>query len=488
MLLSAWPTQPEGRTQPTSSGSLRAIPGSYDLDAWPINVPLQREEQLVSWATRLADRYGVTPAVLLRTLLPRVSSYSRLRVGARLAQPNAVINTCTGINDRQRRAAWDTEQRLGHERVHLGRTSGLRMKLPVRRGSYFCPACLAEGSYWHQSWTDPAVFVCVHHAILLQSGCPRCGVEPFTTTTWASTLHASYECHAPAHEARTKRTRIVTCHTDLRNAPTSPASADLIAATNLLLAPDTDRDELAFGGRRVTIREARAALLLLAFGHLRTTGRDDPEHDDDSLFSGALEHAMWVLYSGDRARVAARAATSPGLRPGSTLAPLHMSPSMLTRRVNPLLHAVVLDAHGEFFSRPRQLSFRIGTPWPRLPVACRHRLTPHPANATDWETRPAPLEAIRARMGHDLLPAFRTLHDDEILAAAVAIALVGRPDTVNAITENLGSGRSEANTIPHVWDRLAEAHGWTALRTAMIQRADEISQLTHGARTKSDGL
>jgi hypothetical protein len=46
---------------------LRSIPGGYDIDRWPICVPIGPEETIQSWLMRAALRYGVTPRALLAT-------------------------------------------------------------------------------------------------------------------------------------------------------------------------------------------------------------------------------------------------------------------------------------------------------------------------------------------------------------------------------------------------------------------------------------
>jgi hypothetical protein len=50
--------RPRGRT-------LRSIPGGYDIDRWPICVPIRPHETVPSWLMRAALRYGITPRALL---------------------------------------------------------------------------------------------------------------------------------------------------------------------------------------------------------------------------------------------------------------------------------------------------------------------------------------------------------------------------------------------------------------------------------------
>jgi hypothetical protein len=44
---------------------LRSIPGGYDIDRWPICVPIGPDETVPSWLMRAALRYEITPRALL---------------------------------------------------------------------------------------------------------------------------------------------------------------------------------------------------------------------------------------------------------------------------------------------------------------------------------------------------------------------------------------------------------------------------------------
>ena len=46
---------------------LRSIPGGYDINRWPICVPIRPDETVQSWLMRAALRYGITPRALLVT-------------------------------------------------------------------------------------------------------------------------------------------------------------------------------------------------------------------------------------------------------------------------------------------------------------------------------------------------------------------------------------------------------------------------------------
>ena len=50
------------------SRRLREIPGGYDINRWPISVGIGVEEPISAWLMRIAVRYELTPARILREL------------------------------------------------------------------------------------------------------------------------------------------------------------------------------------------------------------------------------------------------------------------------------------------------------------------------------------------------------------------------------------------------------------------------------------
>jgi TniQ len=54
------------REQRPHPRQLRSIPG-YDINRWPICVPIRPDETIQSWLMRGALRYGITPRALLAT-------------------------------------------------------------------------------------------------------------------------------------------------------------------------------------------------------------------------------------------------------------------------------------------------------------------------------------------------------------------------------------------------------------------------------------
>ena len=59
-----------------------------------------------------------------------------------------------------------------------------------RRGSRYCPSCLAElGGRWLLAWRLGWMFACTAHGVLLCDACPACGQEPRSRTGRTSGLN-----------------------------------------------------------------------------------------------------------------------------------------------------------------------------------------------------------------------------------------------------------------------------------------------------------
>ena len=64
-----------------------------------------------------------------------------------------------------------------------------------RRGSRYCPSCLAElGGRWLLAWRLGWIFACTAHGVLLCDTCPACGQEPRSRTGRASGLNPPGTC------------------------------------------------------------------------------------------------------------------------------------------------------------------------------------------------------------------------------------------------------------------------------------------------------
>ena len=131
----------------------------------PLRVPPVPGEAIDSWLEALARRHQVTVGTLTAALgwpLP--------------ASPGGLV---TGIPAQVLR-------RLEHQAgLAAGRLDDavLDRYLPLgpvrRRGSRYCPSCLAErDGRWLLSWRLGWTFACTAHGVLLCDTCPSCGQAP----------------------------------------------------------------------------------------------------------------------------------------------------------------------------------------------------------------------------------------------------------------------------------------------------------------------
>src|SRR4051794_25450167 len=60
----------EGLRDAAAERRLRLVPGGYDIDVWPVHVPLEPGEHVVSWLARLASRLEISPRDVLSAAAP----------------------------------------------------------------------------------------------------------------------------------------------------------------------------------------------------------------------------------------------------------------------------------------------------------------------------------------------------------------------------------------------------------------------------------
>ena len=131
----------------------------------PLRVPIVPGEALDSWLEALARRHQVTVGTLVAALRWHMP-----------ASPGGLV---AGIPAQVLR-------RLEHQAgLPAGRLDGavLDHYLPTgparRRGSRYCPSCLAESDgRWLLAWRLGWMFACTAHDVLLCDTCPACGQAP----------------------------------------------------------------------------------------------------------------------------------------------------------------------------------------------------------------------------------------------------------------------------------------------------------------------
>lgn len=191
----------------------------------PLRVPPVPGEAIDSWLEALARRHQVTVGTLVTALGWHMPS-----------SPGGLV---AGIPAQVLRRL---EHQAGLPAGHLD-GAVLDRYLPLgpvrRRGSRYCPSCLAErDGRWLLGWRLGWVFACTAHGVLLCDSCPACGQAPRSRTGRTSGLHPPGTC------ANTIK-RHQHCGADLRTvtadrlAPGHPALAAQRWTASLLILDDT---------------------------------------------------------------------------------------------------------------------------------------------------------------------------------------------------------------------------------------------------------
>lgn len=239
---------PPARPDPTpcpapSAARLRQIPGGYDIDRWPITVPIRPGETIPGWLLHVASRYQLSPAQLLREFGFTSRPTTVDRVLDQVVACSREITWCLGLPPRALSPALcggPVEASLGR---YLAHRRGIR---PRSSGSRFCPRCLADPDcIWQRQWTHPLLPICLRHRLRLQTRCPGCGQVPFSDTTWLGSHGPPWHC--PQRRPREGADRKVRpfCRHDLSDATVIDADEDLCTAQRYLtaLAEATDIDD-----------------------------------------------------------------------------------------------------------------------------------------------------------------------------------------------------------------------------------------------------
>ncbi|MFC9836446.1 TniQ family protein [Rhodococcus sp. NPDC127530] len=221
---------------------MRPIPGGYDIDRWPITVPIRPGETIPGWLMHFAARYQLSPAQLLREFGFTSRPATVDRVLDQVVECSREITWCLGLPPRALSPALcggPVEASLGR---YLAHRRGIR---PRFSGSRFCPRCLADPDcIWQREWAHPLLPICLRHRLRLQTRCPGCGQVPFSDTTWLGSHGPPWHC--PQRRPRDTADRKVRpfCRHDLRDAAAIDADDNLCTAQRYLtaLAEATDSD------------------------------------------------------------------------------------------------------------------------------------------------------------------------------------------------------------------------------------------------------
>lgn len=469
---------PAPREPPPAGHRLRAVPAGYDLAGWPFATPLRPEESIAGWWRRVATRYEMSPAGLLRELRIRVGSLRPARVEQRLSRHNPHLTSRTGVSDEVRAAAFTRQTSDLNRLGGLQHRYGHDMTLPTSPGSRYCPHCLAEDEMWRTAWRDPFTVVCPTHRVVLAQVCPGCGKSPFATGSWATRDTALTMCTEVIDQPqRVPRTHRTPCTVDLRDTATTPADRDLIDA-HALLGGDTTAPggRVMIAGLPATAAEAADALMLLTLESATTAPVITGQHHTDQV-AVAVRHAGQVLATRSLAQAGEVADRYGLLRPQGTLAPIAPAHALRAHPIHPVLHAIALHALGDYLPAATQLAFRVGSDWPRTPTGLRHQHTPTPRFATDWDLPPVPFSSLPQLWWPVGLPGVPGLGDDRArFAVSVAVASVGRNMSTASIAQHLGAPAHAASRVTTEWARLATGVGWPVVREAIITAATWLAR------------
>lgn len=455
---------------------LRGIPGGYDLDRWPIHVELKHDETLISWWTRLAHRYGVSPAHLFAEVGMSKNFYTPILTNEWLGEPQEIVAKRTGVDDAQRAAAFERHMDILNSERRLSNRYMAYRPLPVLTGSRFCPQCLLEQQAWSPEWRHPWIVACIRHKTLLLTSCPGCGSQPFSTFTWARRIRSPSTCTEYSNQPRRGRGYArAGCTVDLATLSAPSAPEDLIRASQLIRPTPGQPNRIEFcAGKQLTHEHASESMHLLA-NEDRHNYRGKRLHTSDEHIATALLRAFQILNQPSLAEAAEKADEYDLLRVQGRLTPIGPGRALAQAPLDPLLHAIRLQSLHDRLPPSSQLAFRIGSSWPRIPHNLRHTATFKPEHEPSWEILPPPMSAIPQLWWPKGLPGFDLTGDEQAqFAISIAVTCIGRSITVASAAERLGAPKPASARIVSTWRRIAQQSSWPNLRHALLTAADQL--------------
>ncbi len=448
-------------------GAFEQSPGGYDIDRLPLRVLPLHGEHTISWLTRWAHRYGLSPGQLLTRLGAPTPAAPMARIEKHLLRYRTTITRAAGLTALP--TGFDTNQRGGQLDRYMAGYHDLR-RPPVNR-TRFCPACLAEsGGAWRHEWTLALQLVCSRHQVLLVRCCPDCRRQRFASPAWMSSISPPWVCSEPVPDGHTCRSRFPACGRDLRTVPTVPVSLDdiLLQARLWHMADEAAEDPevtTAACGFDVTRRDLFDAVLELTVEHLGEPGRLYRRDTDPQTTIAALRAAFTVVDQADAAAAAGVAGQHRLLHPAGTVTPIGPDHVLTRRRRNPLLASIRLGSLGPRLSPSSQLVFRTGSERPRYPAARTSPTGPPPPGATQLAWIPQQL------WPDQLTPWIPNSDHRGRAAAALMLAKVGSTRPWRAIAIDLGLPASFASYPPTLVRHLQREHVWPAV----VARLDELA-------------
>jgi hypothetical protein len=467
--------------EPAGPGrSLRAIPGGYDIDRWPIACAIRAGETIESWLARAAARYGITPRELLAEagVADRIERPGRL---ARLVRQHAVQLACTlGCPKADVHSA--AAEMLPNSAVvdYLSRYHAVTRPTPA--GSAFCPECLSEPDpHWKREWSSVFAITCGIHGCLLVRTCPRCSEQPWSTSSWLSQEPDTpiYRCPNRPRRSSGRMRRTRRCNFDLRSIEPFEMDADAICAHRL--AFQLWRQYVQDPGSRLRVTDidvtatiAFDALCQLVDESVRIFTLFEDDYDRTALVR-ALRNAGEVLSSESASAAADKADAVELLNPAGPTTPIGPDNVLLRRKRNPLLAAIRLGSVRATLSPAAQLTFDCGNRHPRYPIR-------ENADRT-WQRLPEHCPALPeldpARIPQVLWPGtvWAGAGDTATLAAAaqaMALTKIGdtRPWTIIAL--DLGLPKGMATPVTQYWRQVVRDGHWPEALAALTNLKEHL--------------
>lgn len=460
-------TEPIGRR-----GRLRGLVGGYDIERWPITVPIGPGEHVASWLARLAHRYDVAPSKLLEVAGASLTSHSPSRLLTQLDQRGPVLERLLDLPEGAVTAAATVP--LTAARVAYMRAYRQRRPVPVTVACRFCPSCLAQDEgRWAAAWSEPLHLACPRHGVYLQARCPGCGQVPRSSGTWMTTSAPPWQC-PQRHERATgqgPRTRAPWCEMDLREVPESlPAPAVLLGAQQLLLdLASVPREEgVVCAGIQTGAGECVEAFLELVTEYAAGAGTPVALETCPDRLAAAVTAAHRVLSAPSLVAAAAIADAHGLLDVAGDLTPVGQPPARVRRRAhNPVLVAVRLASLAEQLAPASQLMYRTASDRPRYPASLLP-LDPVAAGGRADHTEPQAHASGLALIPQVLWPGCLAEHAAVAgphgrVALAMGLAKIGSLASWRTIAVELDLPGWVAGHLRHCWDRLRRPDRWKSV-------------------------
>jgi TniQ protein len=461
---------------------LRSIPGGYDINRWPICVPIRPDETIQSWLMRGALRYGITPRALLATAGVDEHIDRPARFAVAVSRHTDHLAHLLGCAPDEVRAAVPRIHPNTALSDYVQRYKGLRRA--VLAGSSYCPQCLAEPDpHWKRQWSNVFALACVEHSCLLVRACPYCGEAPWSTTAWLSNPENSPDrCAIRLRHGPDDRIGVGArfCNYDLRTIEVFDVDPDLVRVQQFItglceryfLDPD---GTLTIAGVEVTSTIAFDAICELLDESLDILTLFAPGYDRTKL-TRALRDCHTILSSRTVNDAARKADDSGLLNPGGPVTPIAPDNVILRRPRNPLLAAIRIHALTPSLSPTTQLMLSCGSRWPRYPIReaetdrSWQRLPEHHPGLPE----PTPAWIPQVLWPNTIWYSSTAPLDIETAAQAMALAKMGDVRSWKLIALDLGLPKDMSTPVTRYWRQIVRSGRWEEALASLTALREQL--------------